>query len=452
MKKSYNILIFKLISTFLLFNVPYLKLFNTNPLILFSFIPSLIIYLLYIYFSKKFFGIQIIFFLFSFLFFYLAPFYQITYNNFPWFTSQIITTELILVTNFFIFLFNFLWFRLINKEARIILKINPVFKNNFHYMFYTLFIFSIIAFVFILYLVGIENLFLRSTNNIEFINLAYSLIVDKSLRAFPFFLLLVQIIYYLINNKIYSIPIFCLSILMFFLLHFPTGLPRYQIASSYMALLVFPIIYKKISPYLFMNLFLLVYISMFAFLGNIRYVVDEGFSFQILYESLDYTLDFFTANYDAYTMLSRTIYFVLNEGYDFGSQLIGTIFFFIPRVFWPSKPIGSGHLIANYFNWSFTNVSSPFPAEILINFGFTLYFPILFISFIFLNKIFNSTYYFEKHYINIKFLIFSLFFGFLFFILRGDLLSSFAYFAGYSIPILITQAILLFLRRFYSNV
>lgn len=66
-----------------------------------------------------------------------------------------------------------------------------------------------------------------------------------------------------------------------------------------------------------------------------------------------------------------TVEYVSDFGYAFGHQLAGTFGFFIPRVLWETKPVGTGNLIINsLFVPVNGNVSAPIFAEFYINFSY----------------------------------------------------------------------------------
>ena len=73
---------------------------------------------------------------------------------------------------------------------------------------------------------------------------------------------------------------------------------------------------------------------------------------------------------DAYEMMVHTVQFIHGGGAPtWGHQLVGTLLFWIPRSLWPSKPISSGTIVASAFGFPNINVSCPLPAEGYINFG-----------------------------------------------------------------------------------
>ncbi len=72
---------------------------------------------------------------------------------------------------------------------------------------------------------------------------------------------------------------------------------------------------------------------------------------------------------DAYEMLVHTVQYTRGPGtVTWGHQFVGSLFFWIPRSIWPSKPIGSGRLVAAAFGFENVNVSCPLPAEGYVNF------------------------------------------------------------------------------------
>lgn len=59
----------------------------------------------------------------------------------------------------------------------------------------------------------------------------------------------------------------------------------------------------------------------------------------------------------------------LNE-YRLGVQELGAILFWVPRVVWPNKPVGTGGMVTEDLGFDFTNLAPPIMAETLVDFGF----------------------------------------------------------------------------------
>ncbi len=139
-------------------------------------------------------------------------------------------------------------------------------------------------------------------------------------------------------------------------------------------------------------------------------------------------------------MLVRTIIYVNFHGITWGNQLLGSLLFFIPRKFWPQKPIGSGHTIATDLGWDFTNVSCPYIGEGYINFGILgviLFAITLAVLTKFGDVAYKKSVYSNSKEITIIELVYPFSIGFLFFILRGDLLSSLSYYIGFMVPVIL---------------
>ncbi|GAB3421222.1 hypothetical protein GCM10027516_18380 [Niabella aquatica] len=144
---------------------------------------------------------------------------------------------------------------------------------------------------------------------------------------------------------------------------------------------------------------------------------------------------FSTANFDSYQNFALI---VSEDMITWGRQLLGVFLFWVPRSIWLNKPIGSGALLGEQLNFSWTNISANYFAEGYINFGYVgiLLFVIILSAF---NAKLDNMYW--RYAVNINHNFFKIFYyvllGMIFFILRGDLLSSFAFTIGYLIAIFI---------------
>lgn len=76
-----------------------------------------------------------------------------------------------------------------------------------------------------------------------------------------------------------------------------------------------------------------------------------------------------SGDYDSFQQLMNTLLYTSDYGFTFGYQLLGALFFWIPRNIWINKPGTSGELVAEYSGYSFTNLASPLWAEAYINAG-----------------------------------------------------------------------------------
>jgi hypothetical protein len=147
-------------------------------------------------------------------------------------------------------------------------------------------------------------------------------------------------------------------------------------------------------------------------------------------------------DYDAWSSLCRVVQYADTHGSTNGKQLMGVALFFVPRSVWPSKPIGSGAYLFNELGLGFNNVACTFLAEGYINFG--IIGSLVFASLIAVVIARYDGWYWRRGG-RIRFTLPRLFYfvsiGMLFFILRGDLLSSFAYTVGFAFIFTFWQAL-----------
>lgn len=214
-------------------------------------------------------------------------------------------------------------------------------------------------------------------------------------------------------------------LLLMLLTNAPTGMPRFAVAAFYI-------------PVAFLYLKSLKKRHNFAFLMVIAIVVIFPFlnTFRAAAEGRLISLDMFvSAHFDSYQMFMRV---VSTDFITYGRQLLGVIFFFVPRSLWPDKPIGSGYLVAHENGYFFDNLSMNFFGEGYINFG--LIGVILFALFLgYVNARMDRKYWKEA---GSSIPLFSLIFfeatGMEFAIMRGALLNILPVLIGY---ILMTQII-----------
>ena len=90
-------------------------------------------------------------------------------------------------------------------------------------------------------------------------------------------------------------------------------------------------------------------------------------------------------SYDAFWTLANSLIYVESEGYVWGRQLLGVVFFWVPRSVWAAKPTDTGILLAQYRGYGFTNLSAPLWAELYLSFGILA----LVIGFFLLGRLFN---------------------------------------------------------------
>jgi hypothetical protein len=152
-------------------------------------------------------------------------------------------------------------------------------------------------------------------------------------------------------------------------------------------------------------------------------------------------------DYDSFQQLLNTTIYVENHGIAFGKQMLGTLMFWVPRNIWSSKPIPSGVVVADYRGYEYTNLSMPLWGEAYIDGGilgvilvFVLYgYFVRVIENLYIDNYLHGTYF-----LNIFVPVYA---AYQLFLLRGTLMSAFAYF----IPIVLFMFIAT-KREHYCNI
>lgn len=290
---------------------------------------------------------------------------------------------------------------------------------------------SAISVSLLILIIGIENLFSRGAYELaleQTFNQTVSLVIDKILRATPLFAL----VFILAGDERHPV-IAAMAFGLLLLADFPTGMARYNAAVIYGGLLLLyfsPMRKRGVFPVLFLLAFLVLFPAISTFRIN-------GLSLNKMITAISDSIvniptGFCAGDYDAYSMLARSVRYVEQWGTTNGGQLLTAILFFVPRAIWPSKAMGSGWTIAEAQGQDFTNLSCPLPAEGIMNFGVSGL--VVFAAVFGVGCRLIDDYYWRVGG-QLKSRGLALFYPFLcmffFFMMRGDLLSSTAYTVGY---------------------
>ncbi len=247
-------------------------------------------------------------------------------------------------------------------------------------------------------------------------NTSLSLIYSKFIRPIP---VLVLIYYNLLTSKHNQI-LRSFYIVLILISNFPLALGRNFVAALYIPLLVsyFPQILRK---YWIKIVFILSVLIIFPFLNQGRKA--------ILMSDMTIGIDtemFLQGHFDNFSNLARLL---REDTITYGQQLLGVLLFFVPRSIYPDKPISTGGYISELYGLDFDHISMNYWGEGYINFGIVGVF-IFSLILAYYNSFFDKAF---KQNIRVSSLFqcdFTIYLGLLFFILRGDLMSSFAYTIG----------------------
>lgn len=273
-----------------------------------------------------------------------------------------------------------------------------------------------------------RGLFLRSAGGESLIgNSSLQLLSDKILRGAVLYFALLSIRLFRRGNISKSrLP---WILLLAVLCNFPLAVARYWAAAFYIAILLCffqAVLQRRI--YAFRGLMITLIVLVYPVLSIARYSKEEILA---RFNNLNdiFSLSFSYGDFDAYTSLCTTVTYVSEHGTTRGRQLLTVLLFFVPRSWWPGKGVGSGALVNRLPGSDFTNFCSPVFAEGYINFGIA---GMLLFSAALAWLLARYDRYYLRAQASMAFpvLFYPVAIGMFFFMLRGDLLSSFAYTTG----------------------
>lgn len=419
---------------------------NLNwPVMLIFFVNGVIIFLELMKSSSLGYSLKDTLIIFMFIFMWFSPIVQYLSDEFPWWNTELLTDQVILHANALILLFLLTYlivYYSIKSRKYGRQTIRGIKDKNVSLILHVMFILTLICSLYVIANTGLVNLFSRSTNVLNIDSSSIMLIVNNSFKSVSVFYVALNILYYKKKKKVYKVIPFFIGTLLMLLVNFPTGSARFWMASVYLGLLL--LIFPKVKNQHAFKIVMLVGMFVIFPLINIfrrnTWLDISNFKLQIPNPSVA----FLSGDFDSFSMLARSIVYVGLNGISNGYQLLGNIFFFIPRNIWSTKPVGSGYTVAQGLGWDFKNVSMSIIGEGYLNFGV-----IGVILFAFLLAIITSSSDCKMQkvkssnstIISYVELVYPFSIGFLFFILRGDLLSSFSYYIGFLVPFLIIYII-----------
>lgn len=370
------------------------------------------------------------FIVFNWLFFFLAPLLQLkrvvmsgTFPNTMSFDYSLVILGLssIIIFNLFFIIFYFTLQKYFNTKA--------IAQGYIRYNRATFFVLILLS-ILVIFFFSTELLIMIKSEVLRVeLSLAYNLIIRKVLLS----MIIASVLYYIIkikHKKYAFISIFLLLFSFTILLLFKNPLleKRNALGVIYLMIMYFSIpklFSSNLRSFSLVSASLLIVFPLSYFATHWRTISSkESFRLDVIFDN------FYQLHYDAFSNLLAAINYVSDYGITYGKQLLGGLFFFVPREYWQDKPLNSGKMIGQYLmqkhNMWFDNLSMPFIGESILNFGapgivifaFGLALLILF---------------FEKLYFSNDFLVKSVavYFSFhIIFLMRGDFTNAFAYFIG----------------------
>ena len=421
------------------------KIVNNNIFVILTFIINGIYIIVSVLKDNSNYSLNKTFWYFNFFFFFLAPLFQYITGYYPWkyyiADSYFIKGNILILI--WLIMYRVMYNALLKRKMRKVNKkiVNKKYKflevklNSNILLF--LFILSILSLTYMIYNVSFMGLFSRATNNLSFDSGAINTIVTNLCRSIPVFSTLYAYLYVKENKKNYLV--FVLLLLINLIINFPLSITRYWIGIIYIGLFL-TIFNKKFQGKRFDYLMVLIFAILFPFFQLFKwYGIDVFTNFTTIANK--FVSSYNSVDFDAYSMFLRCLIYVESHAFTLGHQILSSIFFYVPRSVWESKPYPTGQYVATLQNQIYTNVSFPFVAEGYIEFGMiSVFIYTFFLSWILSSLDFNfHNRRGNKDYINF---IFPFSLGALIFLLRGALQPVVVYtFSFYLFLILIKKFI-----------
>ncbi|WP_412766432.1 O-antigen polymerase [Tetragenococcus koreensis] len=365
---------------------------------------------------------KLMIFSFGYFFHYLAPLIQIRNGVFPNYlpidNQYIPRVNLILLIFYTVILF-------LPSLKMNFLHSNKLVAENITKSKLDLFnVITILMLIMVTLLFG-PNYFLGKVSIYDFYNTSISLIIIAVINGVSVanFLYTLLFITRMRNSNNFFRLFF--SFIPFVLINNIFTLSRYYLA---FIIILFVIVFfrDKIRPFSFMFLLFIGITILFPILNIFRDGVDIYLTNDILSRlSEQYT----QLHFDSYSQIITSLKYVDNRGYMLGKTTISSLLFFLPRSIFTVKTEGLGYVLAEYLGETtvygqilgdFNNLSASFISEIFVNFS---YFGLLLVPWL--------LFFILKHTkIESEPVLYGILLGFSFFIMRGDFMSSFAYFIG----------------------
>lgn len=227
---------------------------------------------------------------------------------------------------------------------------------------------SLLCVLVLIRLIGLSNLFLRTTNSVELDSSSLAISLAVCLRAFVFGSFALLALNARRERRYYGGVFVAGTCLL--LTCFPTALARFNIAAIYLGLAILFMPSFSTKRGLFTLMLILGFLVAYPLFNAFKYIGSTD----SLSETVDLivgsmTAGFSSGNYDAFSVMFWCFDYVSLYGTANGGQLIGACLFFIPRSLWPDKPVPSGELVFGSLNFHFTDIAFPLPFEGYLNFG-----------------------------------------------------------------------------------
>lgn len=313
---------------------------------------------------------------FQLVFFGLAPLCQYASGYYPWgyrySENNMHIAQMCIILWDFIYLFSYSRKRVLPATSMYLRKkVCDYVTCEKHLLsgnMITVFALALVSFSLLVQLIGMEGLFFRQENVLDIEDSLVNFLTHKTLSALP---CMICALFVTVNRKkttVWRTIAVVVTGVITLCANFPTSTTRYWMGTIFIGL-VYHVAFKRKNSRIFDYAILFVLMVAFPFFQLFKWyslseVFTKGFAYNGMIQSFN------NVDFDAFSMLVRTIEYVQEEGFEYGTQLLNIIFFWIPRSLWPGKPLVTSVVVATAQNQTFTNLSMPLLGEAYINFGF----------------------------------------------------------------------------------
>lgn len=386
--------------------------------------------------QRQFSSLHVVHWTFVYLFLFIAPAIQFRMGRFPWGHLSADQYDLLALTNMAILLWSCAWILSRLLQIRVLKRLRFVPGPTVSLFGIQLaVVLAVLVAIFLVYSLGLENLLFRGRFTAEFDERFGSgpmaQITYFCLRGIPVAAFAGVTVILLRSRKVSlkSLVLLISTVGSLLVTNFPLGGARYWIGSVYLGILLLLFGNRARSNWPLVLILIGSVLWLYPRFGPLR---DPGASWHPEVLATDFYDSVSRGDFDAYTMIAHTIDYVRNEGVTYGRQLLGAVLFWVPRKWWDEKPVGSGWVVADSIGLPWRNVSSPLIAEGLINFGWLGIGAFSFLYSWLLGYVERWSHAMsELRPVPLVVVLYPFLHGFVFFQMRGDLLSSTAYMVAF---------------------
>lgn len=365
---------------------------------------------------------------FMFLFMFLAPITQMLSNYKPW--RYTLNADAMFISNSILIIWSIVYS--LAYKSKIGFKISSKKADHKKYIHFSrserllMMLFDFAALLIMIRMNSFRSLFIRGAAS--FGNGTFSIMFDYLFRSVPVLncaILGVQ------RKKYHDVGLIeiILTLICVFVLNYPVALSRYWTGTVYLGLMICLLPGKIFKNRRFDVLLLVALVVVFPVFSMFkRLTLADAFSEEVLISGVKV---YNSVDFDAYSMMTRIVEYVKECGYSWGEQIRSVIFFFVPRSIWNIKGIPTGQMVAAYQRSYYTNVSSPLMGEAFIDFGYVGVVIYAWVTGTILRYYDKSILKKDKQHFHYTDIIVPFLLGFVVFIMRGSLQSTFLRLMGF---------------------